>query len=80
MWDEAAREWARQLADTEPFQQGRRDRKKVEMRFARMKRHLNFRRLKLRGLSGATEEFTLAATVQSLKMLIRHIFPPRFTA
>lgn len=80
MWDEAARDQARQLAETDAFRQCSRDRKKVEMRFAHMKRHLNFRRLKLRGLSGAKEEFTLAATVQNLKMLIRHTYTPRLAA
>ena len=72
MWDEPAREKARELAVTEAFEQCRRDRKKVEMRFAHLKRHLGLRRLKLRGLSGAQEEFTLAAAAQNLKMLARH--------
>jgi len=43
--------------------------------FAHLKRHLGFRRLKLRGLDGATEECLLAATVQNLKKLIK-LRPP----
>jgi len=47
------------------------NRKKVEMLFAHLKRHLNLRRLKLRGLAGANEEFLLAATAQNLKRLVK---------
>src|SRR5215831_17470126 len=43
----------RALANTDAFQQSRRERKKVEMRFAHMKRVLRLDRLRLRGLSGA---------------------------
>jgi hypothetical protein len=41
------------------------------MLFAHLKQQFRVRRLKLRGLSGATEEFLLAATVQNLRRLIR---------
>jgi len=41
----------------------------VEMAFAHLKRHLGFRRLRLRGITGATDEFLLAATVQNLRKL-----------
>jgi hypothetical protein len=37
------------LANTEAFRQSRRERKKVETRFAHMKRILKFDRLRLRG-------------------------------
>ncbi len=37
------------LANTEAFRQSRRERKKIEMRFAHMKRILKFDRLRLRG-------------------------------
>ena len=67
--NEAARDHARSLVDTEPYEQSRRERKKVEMLFAHLKRHLGFERLRLRGLSGAQDEFLLAATVQNLKRL-----------
>ena len=37
------------------------------MRFAHLKVHHRFERMRLRGLSGARDEFLLAATVQNLK-------------
>jgi len=69
--NEAARDHARALVDTEPYLQSRRERKKVEMLFAHLKRHLGFERLRLRGLSGAQDEFLLAATVQNLRRLAK---------
>lgn len=69
--DKDARETVRALADTEAFVTARARREKVEMLFAHLKRHLNLRRLRLRGLSGATEKFLLAATAQNLKRLTR---------
>jgi hypothetical protein len=44
---------ARALAKTQAFAQSRRDRKKVEMLFAHLKRILRLGRLRLRGPSGA---------------------------
>lgn len=41
------------------------------MLFAHLKRHLDLRRLRLRGLSGASEEFLLAATAQNLRRPVR---------
>jgi hypothetical protein len=32
--------------------------------------------LKLRGLKGAAEEFTLAAAAQNIKALVKYLFPP----
>src|SRR5262245_44307278 len=58
---EGARDAARALADTEAFEQSRRDRKRVEMLFAHLKRILRLGRLRLRGPRGAQDEFTLAA-------------------
>jgi transposase len=77
--NEAARDHARSLVDTEPYEQSRRERKKVEMLFAHLKRHLGFERLRLRGLSGAQDEFLLAATVQNLRPLAKltAIPPPK---
>jgi len=54
------------------YQQSKHDRKKVEMAFAHMKRVLGFRRLRLRGPTGAQDEFLLAATVQNLRKLTRY--------
>ncbi len=48
------------------MQHGRRRRQKVEMLFAHLKQQLGIRRLRLRGLQGAAEEFNLAAAVQNL--------------
>jgi len=67
--NEHARDFARSLAETEPFDRSRRERKKVEMRFAHLKTHHRFERMRLRGLSGARDEFHLAAIVQNLKRL-----------
>jgi hypothetical protein len=39
------------------------------MRFAHLKIHHGFERMRLRGLSGARDEFHLAAIVQNLKTL-----------
>src|SRR5690349_25088031 len=50
--DEEIRERVRALATTEAFALSRRERKKVEMRFAHMKRILKLDRLRLRGLNG----------------------------
>jgi hypothetical protein len=66
---EAARDKARVLAETPAFQRSRDERKKVEMRFAHLKTHHRFERMRLRGLSGACDEFHLAAIAQNLKTL-----------
>ena len=71
--NEAARDVARSLAKTEAFAQSRRDRKKIEMLFAHLKRILRLGRLRLRGPSGAQFEFTLAAIAQNLRRLIRYL-------
>ena len=66
---EAARDVARAIAKTEDYVQTRRDRKKVEMLFAHLKRILRLNRLRLRGPRGAQFEFTLAAIAQNLRRL-----------
>jgi IS5 family transposase len=58
---------------TEAFQQSRRERKKIEMRFAHMKRIFKLDRLRLRGLSGAKDEVLLTATAQNLKRLVKFL-------
>jgi Transposase DDE domain len=78
---EAAREVARRIWKTPEYRQSRRDRKKVEMLFAHLKRVLKLDRLRLRGHSGAHDEFTLAATAQNLRKLAKLVFrPPPLTA
>src|SRR6201998_4182065 len=62
---EDARDVARALAKTEAFEQSRRERKKVEMCFAHMKRIFKLDRLRLRGPSGAKDEVLLTATAQA---------------
>lgn len=47
------------------------ERKKVEMLFAHMKRHLNLTRLRLRGLTGANDEFLMVGTALNLKKLAK---------
>ena len=62
---EDARDVARRKMKTKAFFKSRDQRKKVEMRFAHLKTHHGFERLRLRGLSGARDEFHLAAIVQN---------------
>jgi transposase len=74
---EDARDVARRKTKTKAFLRSRDQRKRVEMRFAHLKTHHGFERLRLRGLSGARDEFHLAAIVQNLKTLaLRLIRPP----
>ena len=72
---ESARDVAREVAKTDAYQQSRKDRKKVEMLFAHLKRILKLRRLRLRGLSGARDEFLLAAAAQNLRRLAKWLVP-----
>jgi transposase len=69
--NEDVRDRVRALANTEAFQQSSRERKKVEMRFAHMKRILRLDRLRLRGLGGAKDEVLLTATAQNLRRLAK---------
>jgi transposase len=73
---EAARDVARSLAGTEGFEQSRRERKKIEMRFAHLKRILKLGRLRLRGPRGAKDEFVLAAIAQNLRRLATLVARP----
>jgi transposase len=80
--NEDARDLARASMGTPEFDRSRDERKKVEMRFAHLKTHHRFERMRLRGLSGARDEFHLAAIVQNLKTLAIRICqpPPNTTA
>lgn len=69
--DEDARDVARSLVGTPEFEQSRRERKKIEMVFAHLKRIFGLGRLRLRGPRGAQDEFLLAATAQNLVKLAR---------
>jgi transposase len=70
---EAARDVARAVAKTEGYRRTRRQRKQVEMLFAHMKRVLKVDRLRLRGLSGARDEFLLTATAQNLRRMANYL-------
>jgi len=72
---ERARDVARSLVGTEAFEQSRRERKRIEMRFAHLKRILRLGRLRLRGPCGAQDEFTLAAIAQNLRRMAKLINP-----
>jgi transposase len=73
---ESSRDVARAIAETEAYKQSRNDRKKVEMLFAHLKRILKLDRLRLRGMSGAKDEFLLAATAQNLRRMAKLLSQP----
>jgi transposase len=73
---EEARNVARAIAKTEAFERSRRERKRVEMLFAHLKRILRLGRLRLRGPRGAQFEFTFAAIAQNLRRLAKLMARP----
>src|SRR6266446_5621621 len=74
---EGARDMARDIAKTDAYRTSRRERKKVEMLFAHLKRILRLDRLRLRGPCGAQDEFLLAATAQNLRKMAKLIPIPQ---
>jgi len=68
---EEARDVARNIMQSDEYQQSRHERKKVEMMFAHLKRILKLDRLRLRGLKNAQDEFLLAATAQNLRRMAK---------
>jgi IS5 family transposase len=70
---ESARDVARAIRQTPAYRRTRRQRKQVEMLFAHMKRILKMDRLRLRGLSGAKDEFLLTATAQNLRRMAKYL-------
>jgi transposase len=72
---ERSRDVVRSLIGTELYERSRRERKKIEMLFAHLKRIIGLRRLRLRGPTGAKDEFLLAATAQNLRKLAKLIVP-----
>jgi len=74
---EPARDFARAIGKTEAYRQSRRERKKVEMLFAHLKRILKLGQLRLRGPSGAHDQFLLAATAQNLRRMAKKLLQPR---
>ena len=77
---EDARDVARRKMKTKAFARSRDERKRVEMHFAHLKTHHGFERLRLRGLSGARDEFHLAAIVQNLKTIALRLLRPQSAA
>jgi transposase len=73
---EGARDMARHIGQSDAGRASRRQRKKVEMLFAHLKRILRLDRLRLRGPNGARDEFLLAATVQNLRKLAKLVPQP----
>jgi hypothetical protein len=70
----AERWWELQtIAKTDAYVRSRRERKKIEMLFAHLKRILRLDRLRLQGPLGARDEFLLAATAQNLRKLAKLI-------
>jgi hypothetical protein len=63
--NEEARDNVRVLMGRPEFEESRNERKRVEMRFAHLKTHHRFERMRLRGLTGARDEFHLAAVVRT---------------
>ncbi len=80
--DQDARDYTQALMATEAYEVSREERKKIETLFGEVKHVLSRVRLRLRGLSGARDEFLLIATVQNLKRLAHHstIPPPQPSA
>ena len=73
---EGARDLARDISKTDAFVTSLRQRKKVEMLFAHLKRILKLDRLRLRGPNGARDEFHLAAAAQNLRKLAKLVPMP----
>jgi transposase len=74
--NEAARDHTRRLMETRAYRVSRTERKKIEALFGEAKHVLSMVRLRLRGLTGARDEFLLTATVQNLKRLANHTTRP----
>ncbi|CAB3810079.1 IS1182 family transposase ISCfr1 [Paraburkholderia fynbosensis] len=72
---EAVRDKTRRIANTPEYNQSCRERKKVEMLFAHLKRILKLDRLRLRGPSGAHDGFLMAATAQNLRRMAKRLVP-----
>ena len=72
-WHEAARQTARELAQTPAYACSKRERNKIEALFSELKLRMGLRRVRLRRLWNVSEQFYLAATAQSLKRLVRFL-------
>lgn len=72
---EDARDQVRALSGTEASIRARQRRKRIERVFGHLKRNLNLRSLKLRGLEGAADEFTMASAAYNLQLLANRAAP-----
>ena len=77
--NQEARDYTQSLMETEAYVASRSERKKIERLFGEAKQILSMVRLRLRGLTGARDEFLLIAIAQNLKRLANHTTgpPPR---
>jgi len=64
---------AHALAKTPAFAISQRARREVEALFAELKNYIGLRRLRLRRMRFVREQFSLAATAQNLKRLLRFL-------
>lgn len=74
--NQEARDYTQSLMETDAYVHSRTQRKKIERLFGEAKRIHAMVRLRLRGLSGARDEFLLTATVQNLKRLAKCAIRP----
>ena len=74
--NQEARDYTQSLMETEAYAASSGERKKIERLFGEAKSILSMVRLRLRGLTGARDEFLLTATVQNLKRLANHTARP----
>jgi len=73
---EGARDLARAITEEAEWLVSRKERKRVEMLFAHLKRILRLDRLRLRGPNGARDEFHLAAAAENLRKRAKMIPMP----
>jgi len=76
-WYEDVREHVRKLSQTPEFANARRARNKIEALFSELRNQIRLRKVRLRGLRNAKEQFILAATAPNLKRLIRYLIQPK---
>lgn len=76
-WYEDVRENVRKLSQTPEFAIARRARNKIEALFSEVRNQIRLRKLRLRGLRNAKEQFILAATAQNVKRLIKFLNQPK---
>ena len=72
-WYEDVRDQVRKLSQTPEFANARRARNKIEALFSELRNQIRLRKVRLRGLRNAKEQFILAATAQNVKRLIRYL-------